>query len=161
MANTTNLNLPLIDGTMTADVVRDLNALADAVDSGVAKASDLASHKVEKVTDAHEPTFQGYQEVFQTLTGTAPSLNADSYNVFKLAITGATTFTFSTTKTDCLSLTLFIEQGATAYGLTFPASVKWKDGEIPDLSTANKTYVLTFVTYDQGVSWLGSLVGAY
>ena len=38
MAQTANLKLPLIDGTMTADVPRDMNALAEAVDSSVTEA---------------------------------------------------------------------------------------------------------------------------
>ncbi|CAM2950559.1 tail fiber protein [Paenibacillus sediminis] len=43
MANTTNLNLPLIDGTMTADVPRDINALANAVDEKAGAANGLAT----------------------------------------------------------------------------------------------------------------------
>lgn len=35
MANTPNLNLPLIDASATADVPRDMNALANAVDTNV------------------------------------------------------------------------------------------------------------------------------
>lgn len=38
MAQTANLNLPLIDDTMTADVPRDFNALAEAVDAAVTAA---------------------------------------------------------------------------------------------------------------------------
>jgi hypothetical protein len=40
MANTTNFNLPLLDGSMTADVPRDMNALAEAVDTNVKAAID-------------------------------------------------------------------------------------------------------------------------
>ena len=42
--------------------------------------------------------------------------------------------------------------GSTVRTLTFPASVKWQGGEIPDLSTASKTYVLTFMTVDGGTN---------
>lgn len=38
MAHTENLGLPLIDDTMTADISRDLNALAEAVDTAVTEA---------------------------------------------------------------------------------------------------------------------------
>ena len=37
------------------------------------------------------------------------------------------------------SFTLMINQTATVRTLTFPASVKWQGGEIPDLTTASKT----------------------
>lgn len=40
---TTKLNLPLIDGTNTADVVRDMNALANAVDSKAGASDGLAT----------------------------------------------------------------------------------------------------------------------
>lgn len=40
---TTKLNLPLIDGTNTADVVRDMNALANAVDSKAGVSDGLAT----------------------------------------------------------------------------------------------------------------------
>lgn len=37
---TTNYNLPTIGGNMTADVVRDMNALAEATDGAIKKAVD-------------------------------------------------------------------------------------------------------------------------
>lgn len=37
---TTNYNLPTITGNMTADVVRDMNALAEATDSAIKQAVD-------------------------------------------------------------------------------------------------------------------------
>ena len=40
---TTKLNLPLIDGTNTADVVRDFNALANAVDNKAGASDGLAT----------------------------------------------------------------------------------------------------------------------
>lgn len=47
---TTNFNLPKIENTNTADVVRDLNALADAADVAIKTAKDKA--------DAAVPTSQ-------------------------------------------------------------------------------------------------------
>ncbi|MGX8177420.1 hypothetical protein ACWS7L_07990 [Exiguobacterium artemiae] len=47
---TTNFNLPKIENTNTADVVRDLNALADATDVAIKVAKDKA--------DAAVPTSQ-------------------------------------------------------------------------------------------------------
>lgn len=48
---TTNLGLPLITGNMTADVVRDMNALAEAVDAKVAGKETLATHMAEDVSN--------------------------------------------------------------------------------------------------------------
>jgi len=57
MANTPNLGLPLIDSNMTADVPRDVNALANAVDAAVGDMPNVptASKKVAgAITELHE-----------------------------------------------------------------------------------------------------------
>ncbi|MCM3487902.1 hypothetical protein M3689_01130 [Alkalihalophilus marmarensis] len=59
------------------------------------------------------------------------------------------------------SYTLVIKQYSTPASVLWDFNVFWKDGEIPDVSGANKTYVLTFVTYDQGATWLGFLAGEF
>ena len=51
--------------------------------------------------------------------------------------------------------------GSTVRTLTFPASVKWQGGDIPDMSTASKTYVLTFMSVDGGTTWLGMFGGEF
>ena len=58
------------------------------------------------------------------------------------------------------SFTLVITQPATAVTLTFPATVKWAGGTIPDLTTGGKIYVLTFLCVD-GTNWLGMAGGAF
>lgn len=68
--------------------------------------------------------------------------------------------TYSNDSTTCFNVIL--NQTATPRTITWNIDgLKWKDGEIPDVSGANKTYVLTFVTYDQGVTWLGFLAGEF
>lgn len=54
MATTPNQNLPLIDSTMTADVPRDMNALAQAVDSAITahETATVLDHPDGSVTDA-------------------------------------------------------------------------------------------------------------
>lgn len=59
------------------------------------------------------------------------------------------------------SFTLVIVMDATLRTLTFPASVKWQGGEIPDMTTTSKTYVLTFVTVNGGTTWLGMSGGEF
>ncbi|MDH6675715.1 hypothetical protein M2277_006436 [Paenibacillus sp. LBL] len=64
MAQTANLGLPLIDANMTADVPRDMNALANAVDTAVTEA-------VEGVTVPDATTTQkGIVQLNDTLTST-------------------------------------------------------------------------------------------
>lgn len=74
MAVTSLLQLPLIDNTMTANVVRDLNALAQAVDSkAMAKDGGELNAKVVNVTDGIKTlTFSSAGDVawFGTFTNT-------------------------------------------------------------------------------------------
>ena len=51
--------------------------------------------------------------------------------------------------------------GATVRTLTFPASVKWQDGEVPEMTEANKTYILTFMTINSGTTWFGMEGGSF
>jgi hypothetical protein len=47
-----------------------------------------------------------------------------------------------------------------AAAISYPASVKWQNGTIPTF-TAGKEYLLMFVSYDNGITWLGSSIGAW
>lgn len=47
-----------------------------------------------------------------------------------------------------------------AAAISYPASVKWQNGTIPSF-TAGKEYLLMFVSYDNGTTWLGYSVGAW
>jgi len=59
---------------------------------------------------------------------------------------------------DASSLTLFITDGATAGGITWPTSVKWSGGNEPALS-ASGTDVVSFTTIDGGTVWYGFVGG--
>ncbi|MEC0328669.1 phage tail protein [Paenibacillus macerans] len=79
MANTANFNLPLIDGSMTADVPRDMNALAEAVDSNVRAAIDGAVVTVPDASTARKGIVQltnATDSTSETLAPTAKALKA-------------------------------------------------------------------------------------
>lgn len=103
-----------------------------------------------------------YQPITTLSNGTIALENKPT--IYKITPAANTTFTFSTT-----SLTLANTKSYTfelcvvlssAYSLTFPSSVKWQDGETPDLSEAG-TYFLVFRTIDGGTNWLGNLQGMW
>jgi hypothetical protein len=105
---------------------------------------------------------ENYTEKLTTLTGTTPTIDLSLGNVFTHSLTGNTTYTISNAVNgQAHSFTLMITQTATVRTITFPASVKWQGGEIPDLSTASKTYILTFMTVDGGTNWLGMFGGEF
>lgn len=73
--------------------------------------------------------------------------------------TVAKSISFSNVPTGFVQATVKLKYTNTST-ITYPASVVWKDGNIP-VYTATKTYLLMFVTYDGGTTWLSSYVGAW
>ena len=113
------------------------------------------SGKLDKSND----TLETYTEKTQATTGI---INLSLANVFTDTPSASRTYSITNAKSGVAhSFTLIITMGATVQTLTFPNSVKWQDEEIPDMSTANKTYVLTFVTVNGGTTWLGVFGGEF
>ncbi len=105
---------------------------------------------------------ENYTEKLVTLSGTSTAIDLSLGNVFIHTLSGNTTYSITNAVNgQAHSFTLIINQTTTARTLTFPASIKWQGGEIPDLSTASKTYILTFVTVDGGSTWLGMFGGEF
>ncbi|HYE80886.1 MAG TPA: phage tail protein [Clostridia bacterium] len=123
--------------------------------------SGEVNHADQLVT---RPKLKDYSEaVTVDVTGTGTqTLDITTANVFEITQTGAITFVFSNPPASgsAGSITLILNKGATAYAITWPASVKWDGDEVPDLSAVNKTAILTFVTTDGGARWYGGLMGA-
>lgn len=92
----------------------------------------------------------------------ASTIDLSAGNVFSHTLTEATTYTISNAVSGAAhSFTLIITQPETALAATFPASVKWQNGETPDMSTGGKIYVTTFLSIDGGTTWLGMFGGEF
>ncbi|HZK00688.1 MAG TPA: hypothetical protein VFC79_11800 [Tissierellaceae bacterium] len=97
---------------------------------------------------------ENYREKLTTTTG---AINLSLGNVFYRNATANTTFSITNAVSgQSHSFTLYIEMGATVRTLTFPTSIKWVGGEIPDMTTVNKMYVLVFSSIDGGTTWYGN-----
>ncbi len=105
---------------------------------------------------------ENYREKLTTVSASGGSIDLSLGNVFVHTPSGNRTYSITNAVSgQAHSFTLIINMGSTVRTLTFPASVKWQGGEIPDMSTANKTYVLTFVSVDGGSNWLGMFGGEF
>ena len=105
---------------------------------------------------------ESYSEKLVTLLDTATTIDLSLGNVFTHTLSGNTTYTISNAVNgQAHSFTLIVNMGSTVRTLTFPSSVKWQGGEIPDMTTPNKTYILTFMTVDGGTTWLGMFGGEF
>ena len=94
-------------------------------------------------------------------TGTAATLALSNGNFVTATLNGNCTFTFSMSfvPSGAYSFTLVLaNDGTGGRSITWPASVKWPNGTVPTrTTTANKTDVYTFFTYDGGTTWWGNL----
>lgn len=105
---------------------------------------------------------ENYREKLVALSGNSPVINLNNGNVFRHTLTEDTTYSITNAvNNEAHSFTLIITQGVSIRLLSFPASVKWQNGEIPDMYAPDKIYVLTFMTVDGGATWLGMFGGEF
>lgn len=111
-----------------------------------------------------KPVIKDYAEAVKAhgTTGGSITCNLEDGNIHTITLNAATTFAFSNPPASgkAGSLTLIINQGTTAYAVTWPSSVDWSGGSAPDLSTVSTDYVLVFLTTDGGTTWRGWLSGS-
>ena len=140
-----------------AQVLSDISAmpLAGGTFSGTVNFADNI---------AQRPEIKDYAETVYAhgTTGGAKTIDLTNGNIHTITLNAATTFAFSNPPASgkAGSLTLIINQGTTAYAVTWPSSVDWSGGSAPDLSTVSTDYVLTFLTLDGGTTWRGWLSGS-
>lgn len=96
----------------------------------------------------------------ENLEGISHMIDLSTANVFHAIVNQDTTFQIVNPEPNAHSFTLIIDLKSETT-LTFPTSIKWQGGEIPDLAEPNKTYVLTFLTIDEGTTWLGMFGGEF
>ena len=126
--------------------------------------SDLGLDNVDNIKQMpiSGGVLENYREKLTTLSGTSTTINLSLGNVFTHTLSGNTTYSITNAVNgQAHSFTLIINMGSTVRTLIFPASVKWQGGETPDMTTANKTYVSTFMSVDGGTTWLGMFGGEF
>ena len=105
---------------------------------------------------------ENYREKLVNLSGTSTAINLSLGNVFTHTLSGNTTYSMTNAVSgQAHSFTLIITQTATVRTLTFPPFVKWESAQVPDLTKASKSYILTFVTVNGGTTWLGMFGGEF
>jgi hypothetical protein len=113
-------------------------------------------------------TFAGYQENMWTNSSLSGSVSLNSLtdvHVANMTLIGNVTISAMPGAlgggVDGRNFSMVVKQDATGgRTMAFPASVKWPGGTAPTLSTgANAIDVLSFVSYDNGTTWLGFVGG--
>lgn len=125
---------------------------------------DDVADAVEAIETYAVQGLNGGREVVSTVNpaGTTETLNLTSANVFDITLDENITFTFSgTVASKSCSFTLITRQDGTGTNtITWPTSVDWPGGTIPDVTTtASAVDIWTFMTVDNGTTWYGFQAG--
>ena len=123
--------------------------------STVANSAPSEKMRIEAngVVYALNNTHQGYS----ALSGTTPTVDADTAGSFALTTSGNTTFTFSSvTSGRTVGFVLKLTAGGT-HTITWPSSIDWAGATAPDAPASGETDVLVFYTVDGGTNWYGAL----
>lgn len=108
------------------------------------------------------PKFQDVSEAVTTVgaAGAARALDQETANVFDVTLDQNVTFTFTNPPAagSGAGFTLILRQPAALKTVTWPASVKWPSATAP-VFAASTVNMLTFVSVDGGVTWLGGIAG--
>lgn len=171
MATTTNFGWtkPTVGGD-TGAWGTVLNALFDAVDTSLKTVSDAVTAAAATATAALPKAggvatglidFLSQRSKFTAvgnISGTG-TLNLALSDCFTATVTGTVTVAFSGVPAGTVyvqGVLLKLTNGGSAV-VTWPASVKWKAGVAPTLTTAG-TDLIAFITYDAGATWLAVAV---
>ncbi len=117
------------------------------------------------MTDAvlQRPEIKDYAETVNAIgnTGTTCTIDLESGNAITATLNGNCTFSFSNPPAigRMGSLTLYLlNDGSGGRTTTWPSSVKWSGGSQPIRdAAANARNIYTFITFDGGANWFGSL----
>ena len=142
----------------------------DVTTLGTVEASKAVTADASKVTNfadgvVQRPEFKDYAETKVALSAAATvDIDLTTGNVFTLTPDQATEFTFSNPSASgkSCSFTLIWTQDSTDRAITWPASLKWKDGGGEPAVTrgSGKVDIYTFFTIDGGTIWYGFQAGA-
>jgi len=163
-ATATELNL--IDGY--TGTTAELNTL-DVTTQGTAEASKVVTSDGSLVTNfadgvVQRPEMKDYSETKTALVAAASiPIDLTYGNVFTITPDQNTTFTFtnpSPTGKSC-AFTLIWTQDGSDRTISWPASVDWAGGTVPDVTSGSaKIDIYTFFTLDAGTIWYGFQAGA-
>jgi hypothetical protein len=156
-----------LDSKGPVSSLADLGVTATAAELNYNDITTLGTSQSSKVVTADangdvtlvaELKATSYNESYVSLSGTTPSVDCETGNVFSLTTSGATTFTFTNPPASgtAFGFMLRLTAGGT-HAVTYPAGVDWAGATAPAAPASGETDVLVFTTTDGGTIWYGAL----
>jgi len=152
-----NLARFITDGSV--ELYWDNSKKFETVSAGATVTGDL-----EVTGSVFKTSLKNYSETLNALgnTGAAATINLVNGNFVTATLTDNCTFTFTSgISTGAITFTLFLTNDATpSRSITWPISVKWPNASAsppPRTTTANRTDVYTFFSFNGGTDWYGNL----
>ena len=88
-----------------------------------------------------------------TVNITTENIDCSEGNYFKQLVNSDITYTFTNVPVGAFVMVLEVTNGGD-YIISWPLTVKWANATAPTL-TSGGVDVLTFITYDSGITWRG------
>jgi hypothetical protein len=155
-----------VTGIISVPGVNVNDLLGTTLPASIVNSSLTSLGQLDNLTIAGTTEFgSAYTEKANNISSSSTTdFDCNLGNMFNVTMTSnITTLTFSNIPTSgrVYSVTLFLTQDATgSRTVTWPSSVKWSEGTSPTLTTAaNKTDVITLVTFTGGTTWFGFVSG--
>ena len=127
--------------------------------SGAYMDNVLTIHRDTRSTEFHKTVY--FAETDNGNSGTSKTITWGSSNKQKLTRTGSCTLTFTAPAGPCsLILKLVHEASATAYTITWPATVKWASATAPTLTNTSGAVDIVSFYYD-GTNYYGTYGTAF
>jgi hypothetical protein len=139
------------------------NLISFVADTGTLTSNNITVPGVANVSGILSATSYREKQTALTISSGAITINCSLSNVFTLALSASvTSISFSNipATTNAFAFVLSVTQGAGAYAITWPASVKWPSATAPTLTSTNaKIDTFVLITWDGGTNWYAFTVG--
>lgn len=158
----------------SASINAKVNTAYQQIDSKVSDATTFIQSQVDTViSDAQDYAESAAQSIVNdcvritgdnTVLVDGNTISVSNGTCFTKTISQDTTFTFDSTNIGsgkCACFSMILTNGGN-YTVSWPSSVKWEDGKVPEL-TKNGIDVLVFLTPNGGTNWYGTqpVIDAY
>ncbi len=136
--------------------------LADSKELATVGDASITTQKLISGMVLPNPELQQYSQTVKSISSVGGKITIDLRlaSVFECVLNEDSEFIFINPPLygRNIGFKLFLHTGNNAYKITWPITVKFSYGKVPDLSLPNENHLLIFETINNGDKWYGALV---